>query len=654
MKGDNRADALLLIAGLTCAVLGQVYVTFYREYVWDGALFWGAAILMLVLLMRRVRRGQTRKGLRRLLVSLSPVSVRSLMITGGVCLTLVAGLQARQRLVTDDFTDLLALWVVGVGAYIAAFMPSGASLKSVWLRCSILLKTHWKELIGLVGLLVLASAVRTYDLEHIPANLGGDEGTWAMEGLAMLDGHLANPFGTRWFAFPSMSFLVWGLSMRVFGETVAGLRMASALIGTVSVLSTFVLARELWGRRVAWLAAVFLTVGHYHLHFSRLAVNNIADSFLVPLALYSLVLGLRSGRSLHFALAGVIVGAGWYGYFGARLLGVIVSLYLAWRALAESRFLERHRPHLLVLLGAAAVVVVPLMLHYSAHPSALSEGVDRVSIFASGWLAREQVSTGRTAVSLLFTQFWKSISAFNYTLDPTFWYGADIPLLDVVSGLFFVLGLVWCTGRWRWPSNALLLIWFWSALITGWVMTENPPSSQRLVGTAPALAIFVALGLDWVGRMSQRILNAPRVVWQALSGALLVAVLGLNLSYYFLVYTPKRVYGNPTAEMATHLSRYLMRQNDDLVVYLHGPPFIYWDFGTFRFMARDVDGVDVPPPAEADSPQLEVSDGARFVFHPARVDELEAVRARHPGGSVELVRSRASEELLYAMYEVNR
>jgi len=654
MKGDKRGDALLLIAGLTCALLGQVYLTFYREYPWDGGLFWGAAVLILGLLMRRVRRGQTGRDLRRQLVATSLVSVRSMMIVGGISLSLIAGLRAQQRPVTDGFAELLALWAAGVGAYIIAFAPSVASLKSACLRCQPWLETHWKELVALVGLLAIALVVRAYDLEHIPANLGGDEGTWAMEGLAMLDGHLANPFETRWFAFPSMSFLAWGLSMRVFGETVAGLRMVSALIGTASVLATFVLTRGLWGGRVAWLAAVFLTFGHYHLHFSRLAVNNIADSLLIPLALTFLVLGLRSGRSVHFALTGVAVGAGWYGYFGARLLGIIVFFYLVWRALAESRFLERHRAHLLILLGAVVVVVVPLMLHYSAHPSTFSEGVDRVSIYTSGWLAREQASTGRTALSLLFTQFWKSVSAFNYTLDPTFWYGADIPLLDMVSGLLFVLGLIWCTGRWRWPSNTLLLIWFWSALITGWVMTENPPSSQRLVGTAPALAVFVALGLDWVIGIGQRIVNAPRIMWQALSGVVLVAAVGLNLSYYFLVYTPKRVYGNPTAEMATHLSRYLMRQSDDLVVYLHGPPFIYWDFGTLRFMARDVDGMDVPPPAEADSPLVEVSDGARFVFHPARLDELEAVRARHPEGALEVVHSRASEELLYAMYEVGR
>jgi hypothetical protein len=529
------------------------------------------------------------------------------------------------------------------------------------------------SLVGLVALLLVALVVRAHDLEHIPANLGGDEGTWAMEGLAMVDGRLANPFTTGWFAFPSMSFLVWGLSMRLFGETVAGVRAVSALIGTASVLSTFLLARELWGQRplstgsgreamdgdglaaerIAWFAAGALAVGHYHIHFSRLAVNNIADSLCVTLSLYLLLRGLRSDRSVLFALAGGVIGAGWYGYFGARLVGIIAALYVVWRAMAEDRFLSRHGHHLLILLGAALVVAAPLLLHYAAHPASLSEGVNRVSVLASGWLPREQRATGRSAMSLMLEQFWKSISAFNYTLDPTFWYRARIPLLDAVSGLFFVVGLIWCTARAHRSSNGLLLIWFWSALVAGWVMTENSPSSQRLVIAAPALALFVALGLDRLLHLSEHLLGLPGALRHGIAGLALLGAVGLNLGYYFVVYTPSRVYGNPTAEMTTRLARYLRRQNDECVVYLHGPPFVYWDFGTLRFMARGISGVDVPLPDE-EAPEPDLSRDACFVFHPARASELATVRAQHPGGQVRHAHSRVDGELLYAIYEVGQ
>jgi hypothetical protein len=128
----------------------------------------------------------------------------------------------------------------------------------------------------------------------------------------------------------------------------------------------------------------------------------------------------------------------------------------------------------------------------------------------------------------------------------------------------------------------------------------------------------------------------------------------LNLGYYFMVYTPTRVYGNPTAEMTTVLARHLHDRGEDWVVYFHGPPFVYWDFGTLRFMARETTGIDVPPLGEGGAPGLDLSGGARFVFHPARVDELEVVRAHYPGGSERHIQSDADGELLYALYEIER
>jgi hypothetical protein len=672
MGKNDRVDAALLIVGLALAALGQFYFAYRREYVWDGVLFWSVGILALSLMLQSFMRSQ--RGLAqgrglgpRWLSPLLEHPIRTLMAGGGCWLSFTGGWLARRRAPDADFTDLLVLWVIGVIGFLLAFVPASyPTAVELWQRLvrggrvGRWLRRNRVELSGLGLLLLLALMVRVYDLAHIPANLSGDEGTWAMESLTMLHGRLANPFATRWFAFPSMSFLIWGLSMRVFGDTVAGVRAISALIGTLSVLTTFLLAREMFGTasgrdgRVPWLAALVLAVGHYHLHFSRLAVNNIADSLLVTAALFLLVRGLHARRLFSFALAGAVMGAGWYGYFGARLVGIVGALYLLSRMLVEPRFLARYGRHLLVLAGAALVVAAPLLLFYTAHPSALTEGYDRVSIFASGWLTREQEITGRSAASLLAQQFWKSISAFNYTLDPTFWYRPGVPLLDGVSGLLFVFGMIWCIAHWRWPSNALLLIWFWSALVTGWVITENPPNSQRMVILTPALALLVALGLDRLAHFGERLLGAPQAVMRGVVGVVLLVTVGLNLRHYFLVYTPTRVYGNPTAELTTRLARQLAREDDDKVVYFHGPPFVYWDFGTLRFMARGEAGMDVPPPGEGQPPEPDLSRGARFVFHPARLDELESVRARYPGGEEEYVHSSADGALLYATYEVSR
>ncbi|MFN3763671.1 MAG: glycosyltransferase family 39 protein, partial [Anaerolineae bacterium] len=297
----------------------------------------------------------------------------------------------------------------------------------------------------------------------IPANFSGDEGTQALEALRLLGPPLRNPFATGWYSVPTLSFLVAGLWMKLFGATVAGVRALSAFVGTASVLATWLLARRLAGEWVGWGAAVLVAFGHYGLHFSRLASNQIADVLLGPLVLYLLLRGLDGDRRLDLALAGVVLGLSWYAYFGARLMTVVVGLYLAGRALGEGdRFLARHGRGLAALAAGFALALWPLALYYVAHPADFLSRYNQVSIFASGWLAREMSLTGKSAAALLLQQFWKSVSAFHVTPDPTFWYHPGIPLLDPVSGVFFVLGLTAAFWRVRRPGGGLLLLWFWA------------------------------------------------------------------------------------------------------------------------------------------------------------------------------------------------
>ncbi len=175
---------------------------------------------------------------------------------------------------------------------------------------------------------------------------------------------------------------------------------------------------------------------------------------------------------------------------------------------------------------------------------------------------------------------------------------------------------------------------------------------MRLVIVAPALALLVGLGLNWLTELGRRAFGGGQAVWTDVALATLVAMACLNLYYYFAVYTPTRVYGNPTAEVATELGRSLAQDDDGATVYFYAPPFMYWGFGTLGFLAQDVEGIDVPTPGEGESPELELSEGARFVFLPERLDELDGVRARAPGGVEVPVYSSADGRLLYVSYDV--
>ncbi|MBN2389813.1 MAG: glycosyltransferase family 39 protein [Anaerolineae bacterium] len=628
----------------------------------------GLAALGLVWRLSRIVTRE--KGSVLHLEDLLPRTIAGWGRVGTLLVAATVALAARREVISRDYTALF-LWWLFAAAYFAV------TLLLPLLRNKPDVDFPKLERYGLVALLLVAFLVRCVALGRIPVNLGGDEGTQLLDGLHFIERPLDNPFATGWYSVPTMSFLVYGVAMRFFGATVAGGRMLSALAGTVTVLITFLLARTLGGRRVGWVTALLLTVSHYHIHYSRLASNQIFDPLIGTLVLWLVWLamhpyryssgdrGVRASRlradesASLWGLAGLVAGGGWYGYFGARWVTLLLGLIVVWRMLVEPRFLARHWRGLALFVGAWLVVVLPLLGWYTVHPSALTERYNAVNIFTSGWMTLTANLTNKSAVQLLLQQLWKSATAFHFTFDPTFWYYPQLPLVDFITGAFMIVGFVAALLRVRWPSRAVTLLWFVSTLVMAWVLTENPPSSQRGLLLIPAATLLAAWGVEalWQLVTQRRRTFAPFVETQADStqpvrtlrrgagrislsyaatvflGALLVTAVLFNLGFYFSIYTPRRTYGNPTAEVATAFARFILAYphpvGEQSPIYFFGPPVLYWDFGGLAFLLRDQPGVDVMPGAMPGA----VSSPARFVFIAERLTELQAVKSAYPGGT---------------------
>ncbi|MGB9888461.1 MAG: glycosyltransferase family 39 protein, partial [Anaerolineae bacterium] len=643
-------DALLLLLGLGLVILGQVYFLRLPQYVWDGVIFCALGAFLWMMALRRAREHRDTPPsrmawYRRWLADAAADPLRTALRGLGVLLALWAGIGARRADPAADFSPYLRAWALGLLFYILALTPLRPAARS-------LRPAAWR-LAPLLLLLLAAFLARALALDAIPANFGGDEGTQAVEALRLLGPPLGNPFATGWYGVPTLSFVAAGLGMKLLGATAAGARMLSALAGTASVLATWLLARRLGGEWVGWGAAVLVAFGHYGLHFSRLASNQIGDALLGPLVLYFLMRGLEEEERgpFYLALTGVVLGLGWYVYFGARLMTVVVGLYLVGRALERSAFVARHGRGLAALAAGFALALWPLALYYIAHPVDFLSRYNQVNIFSSGWLAREMSLTGKSATTLLLQQFWKSVSAFNVTPDPTFWYHPGVPLLDPVSGVFFILGLTVAFWRVRRPEGGLLLLWFWAFILLGWTLTENPPSSQRGVGSIPVVAILTALGLTETLETLRRLTgDRPRFPFRASLYALFLLTISLvNLNFYFRVYTPRRVYGNPTAEVADVLCDELERRAAVPPVYFDGSPLMYWDFGAIAFRLRDVTGRNF---SVEDLPEVDLSGGALFVVLAEKRADLDLLRVHFPDGVETPFYSEVDGRLLFVMYEV--
>lgn len=695
-RDRNRLKAGLLLAGAVgFAALGQYYFHNRREYYWDGIIFISLALICFAwsigLAARSVRQPRKSPALTwRGWVRRTSSDRRSVPIMLALLLNLVAARSANTHPPPNSYTFSVALWIASLIIFYIAFAPFSYLPRNTWqairrARYSIRHDRRYvAELVLVLGLILIGMLLRVWDLAHIPANVSGDEGTQGVWAVDVLEGRLRNPFATGWLTVPTMTFYALAGSLRLFGDSVAGLRTLSALTGSATLVFTYLLARRGFGQRVALFALAALTFSHFHIHFSRLAMNNVADAFFIVLTLWLLTEGLQRASNdrnepdwntqsgtrntrCWFLAAGLTLGLCWYGYFGSRVITLVVVSFLGIQAIMERGFLRRHAPALTLMALMAVMVLSPLLLHYADFPENLTARFNQVSFFR--WLENELARPDHDSLfSLVIRQVWRSISAFNYTLDPTFWYHAQIPLLDFISGILFILGLVVAVSQWRKPTMRLILLWFGIAVTFGWVLTENPPSSMRTVVVAPALAILVGLGLDRLLTLARWSIGGRREQWNWIGLVVLVFAALFNVYYYFFDYTPTRVYGNPTAETATVLARYLHShakaelysaeltegQDTQPFVYFYGPPFLYYDFGTIKYLARNVPGVDVPPADQDPGFRTQVTGPTLFVVVGERMGELKAVQARHADGQLYEFFSQADGRLMFVVYEVLR
>jgi hypothetical protein len=236
------------------------------------------------------------------------------------------------------------------------------------------------------------------------------------------------------------------------------------------------------------------------------------------------------------------------------------------------------------------------------------------------------------------------------------WYGLPQPLLSPFFGILFLFGLLYATirlvGRWADARSAPMVAWWWTGMILGGMLTESPPSSQRLITLAIPVCYFIGLALwEWLQLSSKAFRGVP------IKALLAIAVLafGINsLMTYFSEYIPQRIYGGPHAELATEIAPQLRELAASHRFYFVGPPAMYWGFATLPYLVPQADAVDITESlAEPLSWDVVMMDkGAVFIFLPQRLNELSLAQRTFPEGEIFDYYSPVDGRLLVTLYVV--
>src|SRR5512138_2218443 len=116
-----------------------------------------------------------------------------------------------------------------------------------------------KEWAPVMALLLIAGAVRFYELGAWPPGLYHDEAYNGLDALRVLAGDHPLYFAANHGREPFFVYLV-SLSVGWLGRSVYAVRFPAAIIGTLLIPAAYFMARELFGRRVGLLTAAITTI----------------------------------------------------------------------------------------------------------------------------------------------------------------------------------------------------------------------------------------------------------------------------------------------------------------------------------------------------------------------------------------------------------
>jgi hypothetical protein len=488
------------------------------------------------------------------------------------------------------------------------------------------------EIYAVAGLTIVALLARGIQIGSIPFSVHGDEGEMGLIARSVLKGTLNDPFTTAFLDHATLWFFLQSIAIRVFGNTIGGLRMLSAIIGAATIPFCYLFARDSFGRRVALMSTILLVGYHFHLHFSRIALNNIVDPLLALIAFTAFLRGWRNGSLLAFAVAGTAAGLAQHFYMGGRLIVVIIGILLLHQAVFDRPML-RARWHGLLLMSLATLAAFgPLLRFFLEHPNAYMSRIEVAGLFQTG-RAAELFAQGWSMPRLLLDQANRSFGAYLYTTDTGLFYAPDTPLLDSIHGTLFLCGIgIAIVGIIR-LNRFLLLAWIAGAAIFGGMMLIDPPQSPRYVIAAPAICILIACGLNLAALLLRKLALPPRVA-DATLGMVSIALAISSLSWYFWVYTPQLRYGG-TRDLTT-IAYYMHNLAPDRYVFFLGAPYSYSNHGAITFLAEGHPDMDIIEPLTAPDQVPAPPPGMHpvFIALSARSSEIDIVQARYPGGNL--------------------
>ncbi len=407
--------------------------------------------------------------------------------------------------------------------------------------------------------------------------------------------------------------------LALFGPGVAGIRLLSAILGTMTVPLVYLVGNRLFGTKAGLVAAASLAISFWALMYSRIGTRHVSLPFFLLGTFYFFLRGMGINNSVidsaagssrrmvvDFLLAGLFMGLGFYTYFAARGTPVILLVILIYVMIFYRQMVIQRWRGILVMIAVAIIMALPLVITLARQPESEARVQELAVPLAEARSGNFQLLAEHIVRTVnMFHSDGDEEWLYNIPYRPifapmvgiVFWSGAAIaayysvkPIVRIPFNLSHKLKKyrsITATIASQTPgleiAGGFLLAWWLIGIIPAFVSVP-PASLGHTIIAQPATYIILALPvveLELLGKRKARTGSRSRA-WELLpvlfAAMLLVSIGGRDLPDYFQKWPGRG------------MTRFLYRADlNDLAGYLNQHPEMT-EFGVTGLLAGPWDG----------------------------------------------------------------
>jgi 4-amino-4-deoxy-L-arabinose transferase-like glycosyltransferase len=488
----------------------------------------------------------------------------------------------------------------------------------------------------------VAGYLRLHDLDSVPPGLHGDEAISGLEGRRILREGWIGPYSPHALGQPTGPLYLIALSVRLFGDSIFAVRLAPALLGTLTVIALYVVLRRNVDVPTALVGAGLLALMSWHLHYSRIGFPVAAWPLVVVLAAGAVAEAARRDSRAWWAVSGALTGLGIYAYNAHPVvMAVIVAFVVVWlikpSALCEVADGARGRLGNLAVFGAGlGLTLLPMVFFAADERNGYFQHYRRYASFNQPeWIAAA-VSERVSILAGRYLRAWDQLCC-HPVLDGVDASGLT-PLVPLSLLILSVIGVGLALWQRREPFVVLGVLVIVFAPVAAVLTVEG--LARRTIVLAPFLAAFAGFGIVTLWRAAWR-----RGFWPGIAAAVALGLL-TGLTVYRNLDDQLRIF--PRSQEAAWVFSREMTAAAQFMRDLPPGHHVYFfserwpvNYEIRQFLAPDVSAEDRSREFGRFDLTADPAQGAPvFILLGAYQELLPEIERRYPGG--ETVRGRAT------------